>query len=209
MRLLEHPGRAWPIITTGLLLALGLMLGSGRVLAQDTTTAPHPAHIHSGTCAELGDVVYPLTDVSAEASAAGTPVAGETTGSPESATMDSTSHPMEGMGSPTSEMAMGTPETTASPEGPFGIIIETSETTVEAALADLSAGGFAINVHESMENIGNYIACGEIVGTANDSGDLTINLAPLNDSGYNGTATLHDNGDGTTTVSITLTHPDI
>ena len=209
MRLLEHPGRAWPIITTGLLLALGLMLGSGRALAQDTTAAPHPAHIHSGTCAELGDVVYPLTDVSAEASAAGTPVAGETTGSPESATMDSTSHSMEGMGSPTSEMAMGTPETTASPEGPFGIIIETSETTVEAALADLSAGGFAINVHESMENIGNYIACGEIVGTANDSGDLTINLAPLNDSGYNGTATLHDNGDGTATVSITLTHPDI
>jgi len=204
MRLLEHPGRAWPIITTGLLLALGLMLGSGRALAQDTTTAPHPAHIHSGTCAELGDVVYPLTDVSAEASTAGTPAAGE-----ESAAMESTSHSMEGMGSPTSEMAMGTPETAASPEGPFGIIIETSETTVEAALADLSAGRFAINVHESMENIGNYIACGEIVGTPNDSGDLTINLAPLNDSGYNGTATLHDNGDGTTTVSITLTHPDI
>ena len=209
MRLLEHPGRALPIITTGVLLALGLMLGSGRALAQDTTTAPHPAHIHSGTCAELGDVVYPLTDVSAEASTAGTPAAGEMSGSPESAAMDSAEHSMEGMGSPTSEMTMGTPEMAASPEGPFGIIIETSETTVEAALADLSAGGFAINVHESMENIGNYIACGEIAGTPNDSGDLTINLAPLNDSGYNGTATLHDNGDGTTTVSITLTHPDI
>jgi hypothetical protein len=25
----------------------------------------HPAHIHSGTCATLGDVVYPLTDLSA------------------------------------------------------------------------------------------------------------------------------------------------
>ena len=26
---------------------------------------PHPAHIHSGSCAELGDVVVPLTDVAA------------------------------------------------------------------------------------------------------------------------------------------------
>jgi hypothetical protein len=59
-----------------------------------------------------------------------------------------------------------------------------------------------------MENIGNYIACGDIAGTANDSGDLTIKLEPLNDSGYNGTVVLHDNGDGTTTVSITLTHPE-
>jgi hypothetical protein len=40
-------------------------------LAQEATPAgmaqtgdgPHPAHIHSGTCAELGDVVVPLTDV--------------------------------------------------------------------------------------------------------------------------------------------------
>jgi hypothetical protein len=184
------------------------MLGTGGALAQNTATAPHPAHIHSGSCAELGDVVYPLTDVSGEVSVAATPAAGEMTGSPESG-MDSTSHSMEGMGSPTMEMTMGTPETEASPAGPFGVIIETSETTVEAALADLSAGGYAINVHESMENIGNYIACGDIAGTANDSGDLTIKLEPLNDSGYNGTVVLHDNGDGTTTVSITLTHPDM
>lgn len=31
----------------------------------DGATGGHPAHIHSGTCAELGDVVYPLTDVNA------------------------------------------------------------------------------------------------------------------------------------------------
>lgn len=31
--------------------------------AQDSAHAPHPAHIHSGSCAQLGDVVAPLKDV--------------------------------------------------------------------------------------------------------------------------------------------------
>jgi plastocyanin len=31
--------------------------------AQDDEAEVHPAHIHSGTCAELGDVVVPLTDI--------------------------------------------------------------------------------------------------------------------------------------------------
>lgn len=46
------------------------ILGSSA-LAQEATPAgmaqsgdgPHPAHIHSGSCDELGDVVAPLTDV--------------------------------------------------------------------------------------------------------------------------------------------------
>ena len=46
------------------------LLGS-TALAQDSTPeamaqsgeAPHPAHIHSGSCEELGDVVVPLTDI--------------------------------------------------------------------------------------------------------------------------------------------------
>ena len=64
---------------------------------------------------------------------------------------------MEAMGG-SSDTAMGTPMGT--PTGPFGVVIESSVTTVEVALTDLSAGGYAINVHESAENIGNYIACG-------------------------------------------------
>ena len=66
-------------------LALGRSLHRGGViacavltlfvpasLAQDEATpaggvqvedGPHPAHIHAGTCEELGDVVVPLTDV--------------------------------------------------------------------------------------------------------------------------------------------------
>ncbi len=31
--------------------------------AQDSADTPHPAHIHSGSCAQLGDVVAPLKDV--------------------------------------------------------------------------------------------------------------------------------------------------
>ena len=68
---------------------------------------PQPAHIHNGTCAEIGDVVHPLTNVEGGA----------------------------------------------------------SETTVAAPLADLQAGAFAVNVHESEEAIQNYVACGEIPAT--------------------------------------------
>ena len=64
-----------------LLSALGLiLLVSGVVatqrgaLAQDA--AAHPAHIHSGDCVNLGDVVFPLSDVSEAAMVDGTPIAG-------------------------------------------------------------------------------------------------------------------------------------
>lgn len=45
------------------------------VRAQGAGEAPHPIHIHSGTCDNLGDVVFPLTDVKLN-------TAGETFGSP-------------------------------------------------------------------------------------------------------------------------------
>jgi hypothetical protein len=43
-----------------------------------------------------------------------------------------------------------------------------------------------------------------VSGVSAQSDDLTIDLNELNDSGISGTATLTDNGDGTTTVSITV-----
>ena len=66
------------ILVSGLLLALlaGSFLGGGsRGLAQDGTpvggvegeVAARPAHIHSGTCENLGDIVAPLTDLTAPA----------------------------------------------------------------------------------------------------------------------------------------------
>lgn len=79
------------------------------------------------------------------------------------------------------------------------IPVEGSQTTVEASLADLLAGGYAINVHKSADEIGTYIACGDL-GDASDAADgdtLTIGLRELNVSGYAGIAILTGNGDAT------------
>jgi hypothetical protein len=174
------------------LIAAALMLAAGMTLTGLTTNAqtestptmgtmgmetPHPAHIHSGTCDTLGDVVYPLNNV--ESPGMASPMAG----------MDMT--PMAGMmASPTSEM---------------GAVVATSTTTVQVALNDLLGGQFAINVHESADNIQNYIACGNVTGTATDN-KLQVKLNELNNSGYEGQAWLMDNGNGTTTVMVVLTH---
>ena len=173
------------------LLALTLMVG-GRAAAQESygtpstgtssgTETPHPAHIHSGSCAALGDIVYPLTDVAAPGAM---------------------STPMAGMSSPVPTMPSGA-GISATPSAEDEDVVAESTTTVQVALADISAGGFAINVHESMDQIQNYIACGDITGTpANNV--LQIPLNELNSSGYYGTAVLTDNGDGTTTVVVKL-----
>ena len=47
------------------LLALSLLLLVPALAAQDDANEVHPAHIHSGTCEQLGDVIYPLADVAA------------------------------------------------------------------------------------------------------------------------------------------------
>src|SRR5215213_1593685 len=47
--------------TVAALTALTLL--TPGLAAQEDESDSHPAHIHSGTCAELGDVVVPLTDV--------------------------------------------------------------------------------------------------------------------------------------------------
>jgi plastocyanin len=150
-----------------LVLASGLILSQRGAVAQDAES--HPAHIHSGTCGDgLGDVVFPLSDVSESVLVNGTPIAGAVGGATDA------------------------------------VPVAVSGTTVASSLADLLAAPFAINVHESAENIGNYIACGNIGGALIGTSDIAIGLAELNESGYNGVATLHDNGDGTTAVSVYL-----
>ena len=107
--------------------------------------------------------------------------------------------------------AMGTPmagmdSMMATPgAGMGGGRVAQSTTEVEASLDDILAAEHAINFHESAENIQNYIACGDITGTA-EGGMLEIELEELNDSGYEGRATLEDNGDGTTQVTVELMH---
>ncbi len=60
----------------------------------------------------------------------------------------------------------------------------TSVTTVDATLASLRTGGFAINLHKTGEPA-TYTSCGNVPGES-----VAVALAELNDSGQTGTATL-------------------
>src|SRR5215217_5458753 len=84
------------------------------------------------------------------------------------------------------------------------IPVERSMTTVDATVEDLRSGGYAINIHQSAEDIGTYIACGNLSGVIDDSGTLVVGLGELNDSGYSGVAILTEQGEQTN-VSVYLT----
>lgn len=81
---------------------------------------------------------------------------------------------------------------------------EYSYTNVPMSLDDILASQHAINVHESAENINNYIACGDIGGTVDANGTLAIGLREVNDSGFTGIAVLtrNPNDPATTDVSV-------
>ncbi len=173
---MAHPGtgsKRW----FGLFVALGLLLfGGGLGLAQDATPSAgddtaagvaHPAHIHTGTCDTLGDVVYPLNDVE---------LPGSTIATPE--------------------------DDVASTPAAVNLVAE-STTTVDVALEEILAAEHAINVHLSADEIGTYIACGDVTGEPVD-GLLDIELMELNGSGYMGQATLIDNDGVSTDVTLTI-----
>ena len=159
------------------LVAMAVALGSAAAQGSATPSmgghgmgsAAHPAHIHSGTCDNLGDVVVPLNDVTSVGSSA-TPVA-----------------------TPASSMT----------STPAADSMLQSTTTVDLALEDIISGGHAINVHESVDRIDVYIACGDVVGEISN-GPLIVELQELNGSGFSGEAMLTDNGDGTTTIDLHL-----
>lgn len=168
-----------PRMILAMMFALTLSAGAQVAVAQQGTATPldteggaaaHPAHIHSGTCEDLGDVVYPLADVahlSADATPAATPAASREGGEPGE------------------------------------VVVAESTTILEVSLDEILGGEHAINVHESADNIQNYIACGDLTGEP-ENNHLRVELQELNDSGVEGRAVLTANPDGTTTVGITL-----
>lgn len=204
---MKFGGARWFATAAGAAL-LALLLGGPGGLAQDATPVsdmgdaamgdggiPHPAHIHAGTCATLDpSPLFPLADIVI-------PAAGADGGM---ATPGAT--PMtDGLASPAAGEDMATPIAGVNDAGARGVIPAGASTTaVPAGLSDLLAADHAINVHLSYEEVSTYIACGTIGGQPNENGDLFIGLKEQNSSGYSGIAWFHDNGDGTTIVTVFL-----
>lgn len=171
--------------TLGATLSFVLAMFAGSASALNPATPEgdavvYPAHIHSGVCPNPGDVVFPIEDI--------VPV-------------DKMDH-----------MGMATPDAMASPMADMSMDHSGkklgSTTTVDGSLDDILGAEHAINLHLSPDQMSVYIACGDITGTPVD-GVLMIELAEQNDSGVSGTATLTDNGDGTTTVVIDAVLVDV
>lgn len=169
----SHPmfRRSTRVAAVTALAAVTLLVPTGRAQTPvgEMAGAAHPVHIHTGTCAELGDVVVPLNDLTAPE--------GERTG-PESA-----------------------------------VPVTLSENIVDIPLQEIIDGGHAINAHLSNDEIGTYIACGDIGGviTTDEGGrqEMMIGLAEQNGSGYSGTVWLGPSADGTQTeVSVILIEPE-
>jgi len=154
--------------------SLGLMPG----VADAVHEGDYPAHIHAGTCENLGDVVFPLNNVR---------VGG--------LMMDMMA------GTPEADMEMG-----EEMGAPSRVPIATSATVVDAPLADILNAEHAINVHLSDEEIEEYVACGDIGGMVmtgpgmEGGGTVVIGLRSLNDSGISGVATLEGMGAQTEVV---------
>ena len=102
------------------------------------------------------------------------------------------------------DIALAATEADAGVDAAAAIPVERGVTTVDAALEDLRTGGYAINIHQSAEDIGTYIACGNLSGALDDDGALVVGLGELNDSGHSGIAVLTEQGEQTN-VSVYLT----
>jgi len=80
-----------------------------------------------------------------------------------------------------------------------------SVTTVKMGVKDIADGRHSINVHQSMDKMDQYIACGDAGGTLVGGSDLAFGLTEQNGSGFSGSAWVHDRGDGSSTVYLFLT----
>ena len=81
---------------------------------------------------------------------------------------------------PLTNVALTSHESGAEAVSAAAIPVERSVTMVDATLEDLRTGGYAINIHQSVEEIGTYIACGNLSGPIDESGALVVGLGELN-----------------------------
>ncbi len=85
------------------------------------------------------------------------------------------------------------------------IHVDVSISSVGLTIDDILAADHSINVHQSADDMATYIACGNIGGHfVGDS--FLVGLGAVGDSGYSGIAWLTDKGDGTTEVSVAISH---
>lgn len=92
----------------------------------------------------------------------------------------------------------GTCDTLGGVEYPLTAVSDGSSVTViDVALSSLKGGANAINVHLSGDEVGTYVACGDIPA---EGSSVTIALDELNGSGQPGLATLIESGSQTTVI---------
>lgn len=95
------------------------------------------------------------------------------------------------------------------PESANGVFF--SRTVIDVPVEELVADDHAVNIHLSDDEMGTFIACGDVGGvvTENEHGgsDLISGLAELNGSGYTGMVWFGEDGDQTEVV-IVLTQSD-
>ena len=84
------------------------------------------------------------------------------------------------------------------------IHVDVSVSNVELPLEAILAADHSINVHQSADDMGTYIACGNIGGHLVE-GSFVIGLGPVGASGFSGIAWLTDQGDGSTEVRVAIT----
>ena len=179
---------SWRVGVGAFVASLALLLSAIVVGAQSSTPAAStqltgtiamPAHIHAGTCAHLGDIVYPLANVGIPATA-GTPTTGGGT-----------------------SIVGGTPMTSGNQQGGQPLPVYMSVTKINASIAQVLQGSHALNVHKSQQEIQTYVACGDVGGV--QFGDtLAFGLHALNGSGLTGIALLSGDPNGGTNVVVYL-----
>jgi hypothetical protein len=152
-------------------------------MVDDVAMGALPAHLHQGSCANLGDEpVERLADVQFPAWV-GAMLGGD-------------------------DAAMESEAVVAEDFGNAPVPVAVSTTEVAIPLADIVAGGHAIRVElAAPDDPEDAIACADIGGVVDENGDLFVGIEPVNESGHSGTVWLHDNG-ASTTIVIFLDHPD-